>query len=79
MMPALALYEYFARNMARDMMHTVFARLIKIEALTKLNMFGEAIGLMETVQKAENLPNLLEEKPQNTKNKSKWVNFLHWI
>jgi hypothetical protein len=72
-MPALALYEYFARSLSRDLAHTVFARLIKAEALVKLNMFGQAIGLLESVFKAERLPTLLEDKVKNATSKSKYV------
>ncbi len=72
-MPSLALYEYFSRSLSRDLVHTVFARLIKAEALVKLNMFGEAIALIESIQKADRLPTLLEDKAKSTSTKSKYV------
>jgi hypothetical protein len=72
-MPSLALYEYFSRSLSRDLVHTVFARLIKAESLVKLNMFGEAIGLIESIQKADRLPTLFEDKVKNTSAKSKYV------
>ena len=61
-MPILALYEHFSRTIARDHVHTTLCRLIKIEALTKLSMFKEAIRLLEMVQLGDNLPYYLEEK-----------------
>ena len=60
-MPALNLYEYFARNMTRNISHTVFARLLKIEALIILNKYTEAITLIQRIQRGERLPILVNE------------------
>lgn len=72
-MPALALYEYFAKMLCRDLSHTVFARLIKIEALTKLNIFKEAISILYSVHRGDNLPHFIDEKCKNFSNESKYV------
>ena len=55
MLPAVSLYEYFARTVARDLMHTVLARLIKIEALVKLNLFKEAIQQLNQLNRGMNI------------------------
>ena len=61
-MPSLVLYEYFAKMLSRDLTHTVFARLIKVEALIKLNLFSEAISLLSSLAKGERLPHLIDDK-----------------
>jgi hypothetical protein len=61
-MPSITLYEYFAKMLSRDLAHTVFARLIKTEALIKLNLFSEAISLLNSLAKGERLPHLIDEK-----------------
>ena len=61
-MPAITLYEYFAKVFCRDLTHTLFARLIKVEALTKLNLFSEAFSLLTSIQKAERLPHFIDDK-----------------
>ena len=52
-LPAVSLYEYLARRTARDMLHTVFARIIKLECLIKLNRFSEAVVLMYRINKGK--------------------------
>lgn len=61
MLPTVSLYEYFARSIARDLMHTVLARLIKIEALIKLNLFKEAIQQLNQLNRGERLPHSIDE------------------
>ncbi len=61
-MPAISLYEYFSRTNARDLSNTLFARLIKIEALIKLNMFKEAILLLNRVNRGERLPHYIDDR-----------------
>ena len=65
MLPALALYDYFARTVSRDLGHCVFARLIKVEALAKLSFFGEAMDLLVSLQRGENLPHFIDDKSKN--------------
>ena len=61
-MPSLNLYEYFARNMTRNVYHTVNARLLKIEALITLNKYTEAVTLIQRIQRGERLPLTSDEK-----------------
>ena len=61
-MPSITLYEYFAKMLSRDLTHTVFSRLIKAEALIKLNLFSEAISLLSSLAKGERLPHLIDDK-----------------
>jgi hypothetical protein len=61
-MPSLNLYEYFARNITRDINHTTIARLLKIDALTILNKYNEAITLIQRIQRGERLPHSTDEK-----------------
>lgn len=61
-MPSVTLYEYFARTLARDITHTIFARLIKAEMLLRLNMFNECIGLLRCLHKADRLPHHIDDK-----------------
>lgn len=76
-MPVIVLYEYFARTLSRDLTHSSLARLIKIESLIKLNLFGQAISLLELFQKGDRLANLFEEKSKpSTTVKSKFVTTL---
>ncbi len=71
---AVSIYEYFARTIARDLVHTLFARIIKCEALVKLSMFREAIILLNKVFRGERLPHYVdsgskrfgEDKPRFT-------------
>lgn len=72
-MPLLVLYEYFAKMLSRDIRHTVLARLIKTEALIKLNMFKEAISIIFLIQRADNLPNFIDDKAKNFSSESKYV------
>lgn len=72
-MPSLVLYEYFAKMLCRDLLHTVLARLIKVEALTKMNMFKEAISLIYMVQKGESLPHFIDDKGKNFSPDIKYV------
>lgn len=51
--------------LSRDMTHTVLSRLIKIEALTKLNFFSEAIQMLVSLQRGERLPNFIDDRPKN--------------
>jgi hypothetical protein len=78
-MPVLCLYEYFSSTIARDFVHTTFSRLIKIEALTKLNMFSEAICLLETIQKGDRVPYYLEDKSKNLTQKNKYVSKMFYL
>ena len=55
-LPSVSLYEYLACTISRDLTHTLFARLIKMEALTKLNMFNEAFVIMHRLLKGYQLP-----------------------
>ena len=55
-LPAVSLYEHLACTYARDLTHTIFARLIKMEALTKLNMFNEAFVIMHGLLNGSQLP-----------------------
>ena len=64
-LPAISLYEFFSRTVARDLTHTVFARLIKIEALIKLNLFSEAIILINRLNRGEQLPHYIDDKYVN--------------
>jgi hypothetical protein len=59
MMPIVSLYEYFARTQAHNLIHTIFARLIKAEALVKLNRFDVAIAQLSAVQRGQHLPHLI--------------------
>lgn len=61
-MPSIVLYDYFARNLARDLTHALYARLVKIEALVKLSLFEEAINMLITVQRGEHLPHFIDDK-----------------
>lgn len=72
-MPTLALYEYFAKTLSRDLTHTVFARMIKIEALTKLNFFTEAIAMLNSIHKGEKLPHFIDDKNKNYHTGVKYV------
>lgn len=76
-MPSIQLYEYFSRTLARDLIQTVLARFVKIEALIKLNQFSEAIYLFNSIQKGERLPHFIDEKFMNlnTTNTTKYVSF----
>ncbi len=60
-LPSLTLYEYFSRKVARDLTHTVFSRLIKIEALIKLNMFSEAIILLNRLNNGDQFPHSIDD------------------
>ena len=64
-MPALTLYEYFAKKIAKNTIHAVFARLIKIEALANQHFFREAIFLLVALQQADSLPALMDEKQKS--------------
>jgi hypothetical protein len=64
MMPSIVLYEYFSRNIARSSKHYVFSRLIKIEALTKLNMFTEAIATINSLERGDYIPHFIDDKPR---------------
>lgn len=72
-MPSLVLYEYIAKILCRDISHTILARLIKIEALTKLNMFKEAISIIFSLQKAESVAYFFDEKGKNFSSEFKYV------
>ncbi len=74
-MPSIQLYEYFSRTLARDLIQTVLARFVKIEALIKLNQFSEAISLFNSILKGERLPHFIDEKfiNLNTTNTTKYV------
>ncbi|CAF0895749.1 unnamed protein product [Brachionus calyciflorus] len=72
-MPAIVLYEYFAKMLCRDLTHTVFARLIKVEALTKLNMFKEAISIFYSIHKGDSLPHYIDDRGKNFTAESKYV------
>lgn len=61
-LPAVSLYEFFSRTVARDLTHTVFARLIKVEALVKLNLFTDAIILLNRLNRGEQLPHYIDDK-----------------
>lgn len=61
-MPSLSLYEYFSRTTARDLTHTAFAKLLKIEALLKLNLFKEAIVQLNRFSRGERLPHYIDDK-----------------
>ena len=76
MMPSLALYEYFSRNLARNMKHSIISKLVKIEALTKLNMFSEAIEALNSLCRGEYLPHYVAEKSKYIPNPAKYVNHL---
>jgi len=73
-LPAVSIYEYFARTISRDLIHTLFARIIKCEVLVKLNMFKEAIILLNKIFRGERLPHNInsgfkrfaEDKPRFT-------------
>lgn len=54
-LPAVSLYEYLARRNARDLLHTVFARIIKLECLIRLNLFNEAVLLMYRINKGKDI------------------------
>lgn len=73
--PSITLYEYFSRNMARDLTHTVLARTIKIEALIKLNMFSRAIVLINKLHRGERLPHFIDEKFMLINNTGKYVRY----
>jgi hypothetical protein len=60
-MTSLTLYDYLARNIARDVVQTILARLIKAEALIKLNLFSEAISLINGLNNCEQLPHILDD------------------
>jgi len=60
--PSISLYEYFARSLARDLSHTVLARILKIEAFVKLNMFSRAIININQLSRGERLPHFIDEK-----------------
>ena len=61
-MPSITLYEYFSKMLTRDLTHTVFSRLIKAEALIKLNLFSEAMSLLVSLQKGDRLPHFVDDK-----------------
>ena len=48
--------------MARDLTHTIFARLIKAELLVKMNLFNEAIQLIKSLHRGEKLPHHIDDK-----------------
>ena len=75
-MPAMTLYEYFSKMLTRDLTHTIFSRLIKAEALVKLNLFSEAISLLNSLQKGERLPHFIDDKSKIINSSSpKYVGF----
>jgi hypothetical protein len=74
-MPSVALYEYFARNLARSSKHSILSRLIKIEALVKLNMFTEAIATINSLERGDYIPHFIDDKPR-VLNNSKHVIFI---
>ncbi|RNA01418.1 cilia- and flagella-associated 54-like [Brachionus plicatilis] len=76
-MPSVVLYEYFAKMLCRDLSHTILARLIKIEALTKLHMFTEAISILFSIQKGENLPHYIDDKGKNFSPELRYVSKLN--
>ena len=61
-MPAITLYEYLSRTSARDLTNTVLAKLIKLEALVKLNLFTDAIVLLNRLTRGERLPHFIDDK-----------------
>ena len=63
-MPAINLYEYYSRNLARSTKHSAFSKLIKIEALTKLNMFFEAIKNLNSLERGDYMPHFIDDKPR---------------
>ena len=77
-LPTVSLLEYFARSIARDLTHSVFARLIKIEALVKLNMFHEAIILLNRFNRGEKLPHAIDNSYVNVPNgqNAKYTEFI---
>jgi len=60
--PSIALYEYFARTLTRDLTHTVLARILKIEALIKLKMFSNAFLLLNQLHRGNHLPHFIDDK-----------------
>ncbi len=60
--PSIALYEYFARTLTRDLTHTVLAKILKIEALIKLKMFSNAILLINQLHRGDHLPHFIDDK-----------------
>lgn len=72
-LPAVTLYEYYARCLARDLTHTVYSRLIKAELLVKQNLFNEAIKMIRSLYKNERMPHHIDEKNIVTSAPSKYV------
>jgi len=64
----VSLLEYFARSIARDLTQSVFARLIKIEALTKMHRFNEAIVQLNRLTRGERLPHAVDDRYVNIPN-----------
>lgn len=67
-LPAVSLLEYFSRTVARDLTQTVFARLIKVEALSKMNRFNEAIVQLNRLTRGERLPHSIDDRFVNIPN-----------
>ena len=78
-MPAITLYEYLSRTSARDLTNTVLAKLIKLEALVKLNLFTDAIVLLNRLTKGERLPHFIDDRyinvPGNNNSSVKYTEF----
>ena len=78
--PSITLYEYFSRNLARDLNHTVLARILKIEALVKLNMFSRAIQNMNQLCRGDRLPHFIDEKFRLISlSSNKYVSFIGYV
>lgn len=71
-LPVVNLYEYFSRIIARDVQHTLQARLLKAETLTYINSYNEAMIILQRIKKGERLPHLIDEKYKYIQNPSKF-------
>ncbi len=77
-MPAITLYEYLSRTSARDLTNTVLAKLIKLEALVKLNLFTDAIVLLNRLTRGERLPHFIDDKYINVPGNNNSVKYIEF-
>ena len=60
-LPVLCLYEYTAHYLAHSTSHTVLARAYKLQAMTQLSLYSEAIKLLRELIIGARLPQLFSE------------------
>ena len=60
-LPLLTLYEHTSCIIARNVHHTLLARIYRVESLTQINMFSDAIQCIKRLMTGADLPVLSKE------------------